>query len=372
MRRYVEMLADRRRVEAFRSAIAVAAPGKVVADVGCGLGTYAFAARRAGARTVYAVEARHAVLDAAEGIARTSGIDGITFLHGDSRILEAPEPIDVVVFEDLRLLVLDAEVAEVLRDLRNRWLRPGGCVVPYRVEIVLAPFTAGSLLANEHEALAVAAAGCLDISAVCDRTRHEIHAVAGRPEWLLGAPTHVATLDLGREERFDVVGTADVTVEKPGNCQGLLGWFRLHLGDGLVYDTGPAAGPNAWGGQAFLPAAEPWPVVPGDLISVHLTGLDRPSGYYWRWRLSLNGRAQEMTTWSTAPPPVAASLDKCAARAAAARTTLSLLLDGSESRRRSLIEILRERWPDEFPSQDAASRFIEEIEHLLRSEPGRR
>lgn len=367
LRRYIDMLSERRRVEAFRSAIAAAAPGKVVADIGCGLGTYAFAAQRAGASTVYAVESSNEVFLAAKAIARTSGMNDIRFLHGDSRVLEVPEPVDVVLFEDLRLLVMDAEVAEILRDLRRRWLRADGRVVPDRVEIVLAPIAAETPFAREREAVAVAAAGGLDLSAVVNRTRHEIHAAVGNPEWLLGAPAPVAELHLGREERFDVTGTAAITVEKAGLFHGLLGWFRLHLGNGLVYDTGPAAGPNSWGGQAFLPAAEPWSVAPGDVISVHLTGFDRPSGYYWRWRLSVNGRAQEMTTWSTAPPPaVAPHLDHRAARAAAMRSMLELLVEGPENRRRPLAEILLERWPSQFPSDAAAVRFLEEIERLLQ------
>lgn len=367
LKRYVDMLGDPRRVEAFRSAITAVAPGKVVADVGCGLGTYAFAARRAGAGAVYAVESSKEVLQAAETISRTSGTDGITFLHGDSRFLEVPERADVVIFEDVRLLVMDADIAETLRDVRRRWLKSDGRVVPERVEIFLAPFAADSPFVREREAVAVAAAGGLDLSTLIDRTRHEIHPVAGKPEWLLAAPAPVATLLLGREERFDVLGEATITIREPGLCRGLLGWFRLHLGGDVVYDTGPAAGPNAWGGQAFLPASEPWPVAPGDVLSVHLTGFDRPSGYYWRWRLSVNGRAQEMTTWSTAPPPtIAADLDRWATRATAVRSMLELLLKGSARNCRPLPQILLERWPGQFPSEAAAARFLERIERLLQ------
>lgn len=367
MRRYVEMLADRRRVDVFRKAVAAVAPGKVLADIGCGLGTYAFAARRAGARAVYAVEADRRVLDAAEAIARASGIEGITFLHGDSRFLEAPGAIDVVVYEDFRLLAMDAEVAEVLRDLRRRWLRPGGTVVPGRVEIMVAPVSAEPLFGREQEAVAVAAAGGLDIAAVCHRARNEIHAIAGRPEWLLGPSARVATIDLARDERFDVDGAVEVTVEKQGFCRGLLGWFRLHLAEGLLYDTGPEAGPNAWGGQAVLPVTEPWAVEPGNVLRIQLAGLDRPSGYYWRWRLALEGRVQEMTTWAVGPDPV---VDGRAQRAAAARLVLSFLSNPSESRRRQL-QILCDHWPGEFPSDAAAIRFLEDIEQLLRAGPVR-
>jgi 23S rRNA (cytidine1920-2'-O)/16S rRNA (cytidine1409-2'-O)-methyltransferase len=50
------MLGESRRIEAFREAIRALAPGRVVADLGCGLGTYAIAVRRAGAARVYALD----------------------------------------------------------------------------------------------------------------------------------------------------------------------------------------------------------------------------------------------------------------------------------------------------------------------------
>src|SRR5205823_458687 len=54
---YRQLIDDPVRLGAFQRAIAgVVRPGDVVADIGCGLGTYAIFAARAGARRVFAVE----------------------------------------------------------------------------------------------------------------------------------------------------------------------------------------------------------------------------------------------------------------------------------------------------------------------------
>ena len=69
---YADLLRDRRRIDAFLQAIAaVVRPGDHVLDVGSGLGTFARAAARAGARRVTAIEAD----PTAAALARELGLD---------------------------------------------------------------------------------------------------------------------------------------------------------------------------------------------------------------------------------------------------------------------------------------------------------
>ncbi len=59
---YLDLLADPERIEAFDRAIGEAVrPHDVVVDLGCGIGTFAVFAARAGARRVFRVESSPAI-----------------------------------------------------------------------------------------------------------------------------------------------------------------------------------------------------------------------------------------------------------------------------------------------------------------------
>src|SRR5439155_11661952 len=113
--------------------------GDVVADVGCGLGTYAIFAARAGARRVFAVD-DSPVVEAAREVVHDNGLDGVVeVLAGYSTQLTPPEPGDVVVFEDYLISLMSPHKARVVADLIARWLKPGGRLLPPRARLWLAP-----------------------------------------------------------------------------------------------------------------------------------------------------------------------------------------------------------------------------------------
>src|SRR5262249_1463152 len=109
--------------------------GDVVVDLGAGSGVLALLAARAGARRVYAVEcdgdvaARARAAFAASPFApQLSGP-----LVGDARTLDLPEPVDVIVGAMLHAWLLGEAEAPAVRNAA-RFLKPGGRVVPGRVE----------------------------------------------------------------------------------------------------------------------------------------------------------------------------------------------------------------------------------------------
>ena len=101
LQHYRQLIDDPVRLGAFQRAIAsVVKPGDVVADIGCGLGTYAIFAARAGARRVFAVD-DSPIVEVAREVVRDSGADGVVELFsGYSTAVEPPERCDVVIFED--------------------------------------------------------------------------------------------------------------------------------------------------------------------------------------------------------------------------------------------------------------------------------
>ena len=112
-----EMLSDRVRVEAYHRGIhRHVAKGDVVVDLGTGTGLLAFMASRAGAKTVYAVE-HSDFIDLAREIAEYNGFTNIEFIRANSREFTPPEPIDVVLHEQMGDELFNENMLENVLDL---------------------------------------------------------------------------------------------------------------------------------------------------------------------------------------------------------------------------------------------------------------
>src|SRR5947209_2186868 len=136
---YRQLIDDPVRLGAFQRAIAgVVRPGDVVADVGCGLGTYAIFAARAGARRVFAVD-DSPIVEVAREVVRANGHeDVVELVAGYSTAVTPPEPCDVVIFEDYLTTLVSPHQARVVHDLIRRWLKPSGQLLPPRARLWLA------------------------------------------------------------------------------------------------------------------------------------------------------------------------------------------------------------------------------------------
>eukprot|EP00439_Symbiodinium_sp_Y106_P068825 s68_g11.t1 len=100
---YEAMKLDSSRTNAFYKAIDDLCPDRVVLDLGTGAtALLAIRAAQAGAKRVYAVEVSEGSAQrAAESIEAASLSSKVSLLLGDSKELNLPEPVDVIVHEIL-------------------------------------------------------------------------------------------------------------------------------------------------------------------------------------------------------------------------------------------------------------------------------
>ena len=131
-----EMIADETRTGAYLAAIEAHADelrGKVVLDVGCGTGILAMFAARAGARKVYAVEAS-GVAKHARRIVKDNGLDGVVeVIRGRMEDIgedEIVEKVDCVLSEWMGYALLFESMLPSVIDARDRFMKPGGLVLP--------------------------------------------------------------------------------------------------------------------------------------------------------------------------------------------------------------------------------------------------
>src|SRR6266496_1606442 len=125
------MICDRVRTEAFQRAIdSVVRPGDIVLDVGAGSGILSVFAARAGAARVYAVERTSAAVLAQELAAANGVAEIVRVIHGDVTDVELPERVDVIVSEWLGGFGIDEGMLVPVIVARDRWLKPGGVMIP--------------------------------------------------------------------------------------------------------------------------------------------------------------------------------------------------------------------------------------------------
>ncbi|EGB10402.1 hypothetical protein AURANDRAFT_22815 [Aureococcus anophagefferens] len=162
------MLQDAVRTETYRRAIVTNAPdltGKVVLDVGAGTGILSFFAAQAGAGRVYAVEASGMAEKAAKLLSADAAWDAmdkdfrVHVVKGKVEDVTIPEHVDVIVSEPLgafvrvRFLLVHERMLEAFVAARDRFLRPGGLMLPSTGTILVQPVTDGALW-QEQEAKA--------------------------------------------------------------------------------------------------------------------------------------------------------------------------------------------------------------------------
>ncbi len=257
-----EMLNDSVRVDTYHEGIRRnVRRGDVVLDLGTGSGLLAFMASRAGAAKVYAVE-HSGFIEVAREIAAHNDITNIEFVQANSREFTPPEPIDVVLHEQMGDELLNENMLENVLDLRDRVLRPGGRILPARFKLFIEPVTF-------HESMRVRRfwntelPDGLDLSAI----EHSVTAArfdTGRTEQLwvrpgsvastLGTPAPILefdlhTLDTGDSLQLDhvVSRTAPADTIVDGFCV----WFEAAFDDHCGLSTSPLSPVTSWGNRMF-------------------------------------------------------------------------------------------------------------------------
>ena len=302
LQHFRELIDDPVRLGAFQRAIgSIVRPGDVVADIGCGLGTYAIFAARAGARRVFAVD-DSPIVEAAREVVRDAGADDvIELLSGYSTALEPPERCDVVIFEDYLTTLVSPGKARVVADLETRWLKPGGRLLPPRARLWLAPVEdpEGHLRIDRFHWSKDRVFG-IDFSSTRRRVFASPHPRKLGAGALVAAPELAHDYDLLQLKRVEVSATRTLTASRDGVIHGLLLWFDLELA-GTWLATGPLAPPSAWQ-QTLLPLATPLPVTAGASIDVSLQAAPLGEVLVWRWSVASGGRRVDANSLEGTPP----------------------------------------------------------------------
>jgi SAM-dependent methyltransferase len=250
-----DMLLDKIRCDAYREAIRrTVKPGDVVVDLGAGTGLLSFFALQAGARHVYAIEMTGIADVAAELIAANGFRDRITLIRQTSNRARLPERCDVLVTETLSAFCFDTEnTIEFVADARERFLKPGGRIIPESADTFLLPFSSEAFGSGR-----LPPRFCdLDYRPFTKRLFGEYRLVraSGKPFLALSEPALCYHVDFRKDTNNPGISFVPIRVTADGRLDGFLGWFEARLCEGVTLSNSPYLPLTSWW-QLYLPVAE--------------------------------------------------------------------------------------------------------------------
>jgi type II protein arginine methyltransferase len=264
------MVADVPRNQAYATALARAAPGRRVLDIGSGSGLLAMMAVQAGAAHVATCEMQPVIAGVAQAVVRANAMDEIAVFASKSTDLQLgrdlPSRAEVLVTETFASGLLSEGVLPTVEDAHARLLVPGAAIIPRRAAavgyLVGGPIIEQHLFAAPWEELDLSALDMLAPSKLgvhLDRVPHEV----------LSDDFEIFGFDL-TEHRFPAERRQfDVTATKAGRVVGVAQWIKLDMDGISAYENRPTptAGANGWMHVVYR-FDQPVDVSPGDHVPV--------------------------------------------------------------------------------------------------------
>ncbi|MBI3933350.1 MAG: methyltransferase domain-containing protein [Acidobacteria bacterium] len=264
-----QYLADEVRVSAYQEAIAeVVGPGDVVLDLASGTGILGLLACRAGAKRVYSIE-QGGMIELARTVARANGFeDRITYVKGHSTRVELPEPVDVAICDQAGHFGFEAGILELFNDVRERFLKPGGRLIPQRISIHLAPVECPEIwgqVAFWSESVAGFDFG--PARAWAANTGYPTRFSSGQ---ILAEPGLLCSLDLPQGTPPSLSGEVRFRATRAGTLHGIGGWFSAQLSENVSMTNSPLAARSIGRRNVFFPLERPVPLTAEDGVRVQM------------------------------------------------------------------------------------------------------
>lgn len=250
------MLIDPTRTGLFDRAIsAQVGPGDRVVDVGTGSGILAMCAARAGADSVYALEITQ-MADWAERLAKKNGLTNMQVVRGDAALFNAGAQVDLVMGEFAGMWLLEEwRHYAAFVQVRDRWLKPGGRVIPSASGLFLSAVDSRKLSYERGWGFFDAPVQGFDFSEVLTSGayRPTRYILTAEPKDLV-CTKEIARFDFLKgnpnDYLFETIVQFDYDVA--GMFHGFVGHFTLDLAPGLKLTTGTDGRETCWH-QSFFP-----------------------------------------------------------------------------------------------------------------------
>jgi protein arginine N-methyltransferase 3 len=265
---HYEMLSDHTRTSSYRTAL-LDNPGRLsdalVLDIGCGTGILSMFAAQAGAKAVVGVDCSDIIYQAMD-IVRENGLEGkVSLVKGRLEETQLPhEKFDIIVSEWMGYFLLFEGMLDSVLAARDKYLAPGGMVLPSRCSIHLAALSD----VDRYNGLVDFWGDVYGFKMSCMRNPilEEASVEVVPLEHVVSNSVQVLDLDINKctvaDSEFDSEFVFDIT--RDSDLTAVIGYFDtfFELEKPVMFSTGPQSTPTHWKQTVFyLP--EKIPVVKG-------------------------------------------------------------------------------------------------------------
>ncbi len=289
-------VSDRVRLERFAAAVqSVLSPGQTVVDLGCGTGILGLLCLKAGAGHVYAIERGDMAQVATRAYAEAGFTDRVTVIQEENRFAELPQRVDLVICDHVGYFGIDYGIVDLLRDARERFLKPGGQLIPRRLRIMVAAVESAEARKKRDgwEAIGIAP----ELHWLRTHEANSKHEIELTKDEILNAPAYLGDVDLLHETRDYFTWTTDLKINRDGQLDGVAGWFECELADRVWMTNAPLADSRINREQTYLPIQKSISVSVGDVLKVSI--MMRPADNLIAWTLACpeKGFSFSQSTW---------------------------------------------------------------------------
>jgi protein arginine N-methyltransferase 3 len=258
---HLDMLSDKVRTESYRDALlnnSSSISGQRVLDIGCGTGILSMFAAKAGASAVVGVDCSDIIYQAMDIIQENGLSDQIKLVKG--RLEETKLPYDsfqFIVSEWMGYFLLFEGMLDSVLEARDKYLAPGGTMVPNRTTISLVGVEDekryGELLDFWDDVYGYKMK-CMRAPILAEANVEVVpsSSVISDPALVLDLDLNTCTVE---DTQFNTPFTLNIT--RDCNLTAIVGYFDTYfnLSSPVMFSTGPQATPTHWRQTVFyLPA----------------------------------------------------------------------------------------------------------------------
>ena len=311
-----------------------------------------------------------AAIEVARKVAADNQLTQVECLQARAEALQLDTRVDVIVSVFTGNFLLTEDLLPSLFHARDRFLAPGGRMIPDRGRMEVVPVSAPAYYRKHIEAWGSFPETCaeqglpeLDYAAMRAYAANCMYYDTAKhlATEQLATPVALMELDFMTASKAECDSQLDVTIEQDGLCHGWVGWFQMRLGDEWLSTSGDPA-PTHWC-PVFLPLEEPIEVKAGEQLNF---ALKRAEFGEWTWTTTHAGHKQRQSTFLSQPLTPAQMLKASenyqpalSERGQAVQWLLSRM-DGSTAAG-ELAKQVRKEFPQQFATNAEALQQVREL-----------
>ncbi|TDL19665.1 protein arginine N-methyltransferase [Rickenella mellea] len=266
-----------------------------VLDVGCGTGILSLFAARAGAKRVFAVDASD-VAEKAKEIVKANKLDNIiTVIRGKIEEITLPgdvKHVDIIVSEWMGYALLYESMLDSVLHARDRFLRPGGVMIPTQCRMMLGLCQASEIYKERIEFWSDVYG--FDLSSMAKEVYEDAIADVVGPESMVSEAVIIKDLHIPKISTRQLDFVESFTLHATSNRRTTVHAFLLYFDTFFTTSDDPVP-----------PSTEVQTVKGGDVAVAEVWRVGGESKPRRSYSLDLKGKGKvRVTSFSTGPPSI--------------------------------------------------------------------